>query len=224
MNTQLRRHDRLPQLTVRDTSKKLFFTKDKKLLRAYYEVRKNCYRSVADGPQDFSNQEDSYDKVADILVIVINGRVVGGARLVGSTPDVRLKLPVEQEKFMMKNVFPHLKLEKESYCEFGRIAILSQYRGAKLLEELCGKLIKKAIAKGYRYQFSMAPIIQTRCYRRVSKALELPYPYIIHKDIQVPRKPSEETGDLKMYLGSLKLPTSLKASAGFSEAIHKNAA
>jgi len=201
---------RVPALSRLNTSRKFLFTKDPTLLNKYYEIRANCYRAVEDGPSDFSYEADELDRLSDILVVIQNGYVIGGARLVASTPENPIKLPVEQDNFRMKNVFPEYNLQDKTICEFGRIAIAKEFRSFSILEGLCEHLIKKAIDKGYHYQFSMAPKAQTRCYRRVGHKLNLPYPYIVHENIDVPLKPLEETGKLKMYLGSLRLPNTIE--------------
>jgi len=184
------------------------FTQNRTELDHYFIVREICYRSVSGGPTNFDGSEDELDRISDVLVVKHQGKIVGGARLVASTPDHRTLLPTEQEDFQMKDVFPDLKLKERRYCEFGRIALLEEYRGIKILEKICGALILKAIRLNYEYQFSMAPAITSRVYRKVSKNLKLPYPYTIHTGIQVPEKPNEITGGLKMYLGSLRLPAS----------------
>lgn len=181
------------------------FTKEKRLIDTYCSIREACYRSVKCGPQDFSGQLEASDYLSEILVLLKGNRVIGGGRLLGSSPEARLMLPVEQTDFMMKDVFPELSLEDKPYCEFGRIAVIPEYRDFDTINELCERLILRAIDKGYIYQFSMAPLGTSRLYQRVSSNLELPYPYIIHKHIPVPEKPLSETGGLKMYLGSLQL-------------------
>lgn len=196
-------HSRVP---LRKTSPtQYFFTKDQKLLRAYYRIRQECYRSVKGGPENFDGGENKEDIVSDILVVVKDGHVVGGGRLIGSTPEMPCKLPLEEEGFMVKDVFPELFLDRVSYCELGRIAVTPEFRDIMTINRICGELIQKAIRKGYKYQFSMAPLSTSRLYQRVSSSLNLPYPYVIHKDIAVPEKQQDITGGLKMYLGSLKL-------------------
>ena len=218
MDSRTHLHRRVPALGKLRTPYKYTFTKDPHLLNAYYKIRAECYRSVENGPGDFSYEADKLDTISDILVVSLHGRIVGGARLAGSKESYRITLPVETGNFRMANVLPHLQLENKNICEFGRIAIAPEHRSFSVLESLCEKLIRRAIRQGYHYQFSMAPKAQARCYRRVGSKLKLPYPYIIHENIDVPCKPQEETGNLKMYLGSLQLPASLPQNASDREA------
>lgn len=189
----------------------LMFTKDIQLLREYYKVRQSCYRQVPGGPRAFSGAEDQYDRSSDILVAVNKGTVVGGARIVGSTPSRRIVLPMEDENLLLKNMFPDFRLDSKSYCEYGRLAVLQEYRSLDLLRHMCAALTARAIERGYAYLFSKAPYVQILCYQKISRLLQMPRPYIIHKHINLPDKGRQETGNLKMYLASIELPNRVES-------------
>lgn len=182
----------------------LCFSKDRSLLEEYFAVREQCYRLVKDGPLNFSGQEDIFDKTADILIVRNGKKVIGGARIASSNPSFRSLLPLESEGFMMREIFPHLKLQDLSYCEFGRLAVLPQYRSAAMIENIVLTLILRAIETRHKFMFAMNPLVQARCYRKICKKLSLLKPYNIHTEMEIPQKP-ELCGNLKMYLSSLEL-------------------
>lgn len=203
--------NRMPERGPAAQSTQLFFTKDNKLLSSYYKIREECYRAVENGPAAFEGREDHYDRLSDILVIVNNGHVIGGARIFGRAANSRISLPLEEDGFSMKRVFSRLDLNDMPYCEFGRMAILPEYRTLDLLQAMIDRLLKKSISRGYKYLFTMAPYVQSRCYRKIVGTLNFPYPYEIHKDIVMPRKSASECGVLKMYLSSLQFPDKINA-------------
>jgi hypothetical protein len=190
-----------------DYGERLCFSKDPKLLQEYFVVRERCYRLVKDGPKDFSGHEDAFDRNADILVVRAGDSVIGGARIVSNKLAEKSSIPLESEGFKMKNIFPDLDLNKHSYCEFGRLAVLPQYRSMALIEDIVLTLIMRAIETKHKYMFAMNPLVQARCYRKICKKLRLLRPYNIHTEIEIPQKP-EQCGTLKMYLSSLELARS----------------
>ncbi len=121
-----------------------------------------------------------------------------------------MKLPLEESFFQLKALFPEYELNKNSYCEFGRLAILNPHRSKDLLKNIVKALCKKSVERGYRYLFSMSPEQQARCYRMIIQAINFPHPYIIHNNIELPQKMQSECGILKMKLSSLRFPNTLE--------------
>ncbi len=173
-------------------------------------MRETCYRQVPDGPQDFDGSEDEYDCISDILVIKNKGKVVGGARIIGKSPYADYVLPLEEEGFTLENLFPDFSLQSTGHCEFGRLAVLPEYRDQSLLQSILYALSIQSVKRGYKYLFSMAPYTQARCYRMTFRALNFQNPYVIYNEIEIPQKSKAECGVLKMRLASLQFPKSLE--------------
>lgn len=196
-------------LTLSEFSKnsgefKMVFTHEPSLKNQYYEIREKCYRAVEGGPSNFSGAEDCYDPISDTLIILNKEKVIGGARIIGSFKEHHIKLPIEEENFYLREIFTEYHLKKNNYCEFSRLAILPEFRSLELLKLILKTLSQKSISRNYKYLFSMAPLVQVRCYRRAFKSLNFPYPYIIHNNIDIPNKSELEVGNLKMYLASMQ--------------------
>ena len=185
-----------------------FFSQNDIYLNTYFKVREHCYRHVDGGPKDFDGSRDAYDEQADVIIVKYEDKVIGGARIVGSTRENRVFLPMESQNFQLNDIFPSYNLSEKGYCEFSRLAILKEYRSMELLNYVCGALIRKTIERGYDYLFAFTPLIQARTYRTVAHNLNLPRSYNIHMRLNAPQKDEKEVGDLKMYLSSLLLPSS----------------
>lgn len=184
----------------------IFFTKDQYLLDQYYAVRERCYRKVKDGPKNFNGQQDNYDLIGDILVITYKDIVIGGVRIVSKTVNNKIKLPLEGDGFNIHTELTNLNLEKKSYCEYGRLAILHPFRCTFLLDKVVEDLVTYSIAKGYSYLFSKSPLYQARCYKQSLQRLDIHNPFLIYKDLKITPKEEDESGSLDMYITSLEFP------------------
>lgn len=176
------------------------FTDDPWMIQQYYKIREKCYREDLSLP-DFNGGEDFYDKPSYIAVVRKGDRVIGGARIIISAPEGRVPLSLEEKGFMMADLFPELKLEDKSYCEFSRLAILPEHRGMDSLQELLRSLSYKAINVGCGAIFAITSIPQARCYRRMFRLLGLDFE--TRSDIKVPFKPLY--GDMKIVLSVSRL-------------------
>jgi hypothetical protein len=182
-----------------------FFTTDREALNKYYEVREYCYRRVKNGPREFDGQADSFDSLSDTLVITHKNKTIGGARITSSSAECRTLLPAEQEDFNLIKNFPELDLHQKKYCEVSRLAVLPEYRSLDLLEKVMLILTLRAARQRNQYLFTVAPLLQSRCYRRVYVQLKSEAPYIIHADKELPQKDRAEYGSLKMLISSIQL-------------------
>jgi len=161
------------------------YTTDPKLLEQYYKVREQCYREDLH-LDDFSGEEDEYDRTGHIIVARKGDVVIGGARLVISTPKNRIKLPLEEEGFQVQELFPDMNLENVGYCEFTRFVVLPEYRKGEACTEISRMLVNQAVKEGCLYQFCISPLLQSRNYRAVGKNIGVLH--VIRKDIKVPYK------------------------------------
>ena len=184
----------------------IYFSKKKEDLKEYYQIREQCYRRVPDGPKDFDGSEDMFDRMSDIMIVRANNQIIGGARIYGRTNKNDPNLPLEEDGFLLKNLFPDKQLDRVSYCEFGRMAVLEQFRSKVLLKTIVVNLCQMSIARGYKYLFTMSPLQQARCYRMIINEIDFPHKYNIYRDIELPQKSEKIGGVLKMQLSSLKFP------------------
>jgi hypothetical protein len=162
------------------------FTTEQRFLEQYYKIREDCYREDL-GLDDFSGAEDEYDRIGHIAIVRHGDEVIAGARLVICKPHSGIKLPLEEEGFIIKELFPELGLEDVAYCEVTRLAILPAFREGSVHKELTELMIEKSIKEGCYYHFSVAPLLQARNSRILGKRLGVLH--IIRTDIEVPYKP-----------------------------------
>lgn len=130
-------------------------------LRQYCKIRKQIYESFYH--IELEENPDKQDESAEIFVVRIKGKCIGGARIVPHDPSLENKLGFETEKFELLKVFP--ELEGKSFCEFSRLAILPEYRNGKYSIRLYKVMRDYSLANGYQYAFAFAPIIPARQYR-----------------------------------------------------------
>lgn len=219
-DTRLFKHAEILKGHLHDNDFEFAFSHERHLLEQYYAIREHCYRNVENGPKEFDGGEDFYDRISDILIVKHKGKVIGGARIVGKLPGSEIHIPIEAEGICLDDIFPEMSLHKWGYCEFGRLAILENYRSMDLLKAIISSLSRRAQARHYRYLFSIAPLTQSRCYRRVFQKLGFAHPYVIHEDIHL-HKSEEECGNLKMYLASLKFPDHAQLRKAANDWVHE---
>ncbi len=145
------------------------FTTNPKFLRQYYRLRKIIYN--VDLGISIPDYKDHIDSISETLVVRKKQKCVGGCRLTICTPNSRNILPFENEDFRLYNLLPHLNLKKNSYAEFSRLVLLSEYRNSKIAEKMYAALNKKAKQHGIRYIFVITDKVHARRYMRSYRKL-----------------------------------------------------
>lgn len=176
------------------------FTEDAGFLHQYYNLREEMFISVW-GLTHFSGQKDQFDDTSEIMVARQGLQCIAGGRLTISTPNKPQPLPMERHGLILKDAFPELNLDKCSYGEFSRLAILPEFRGGEVFPEIARRFIKKAIASGVDYAFNMAPQPLARNYRQVVQLFGLTWD--IRRDIDVPDQ--EEFEGIRMVVSVMDL-------------------
>jgi hypothetical protein len=185
-----------PQPVKQDTPVVFEFSDNLVLRQNYFALRQECYREDL-GLKDFSGGWDAHDVAGNVLIARKGNEVVGGARIVVSSPASEQLLPLESKDFRMSEIFPELHLEKAAYCEFSRLAVeRSERTGGNLARDIIIELTREAKARGIRYLFAVSTPLQARCYRKVFKSLG--HDYVIDTSVEVPQK--EIYGHLKMVI------------------------
>lgn len=175
-------------------------TRDAGLLHQYYMLREEMFISVW-GLKRFSGRKDVFDDASDVMVARIGQHCIAGCRLNFSYPRVGLPLPMEKEDFSLASILPALHLEKETYVEVSRMAILPEFQNSLAMLELSRQLLKRAADKKARYAFTLAPVPLARNYRRAAHLFGLKWEILEH--IEIPDR--EEYEGIKMVLSMLDL-------------------
>lgn len=161
------------------------YGKNPALLKQYYNLREYCYRFDLK-IDSFPGKPDEYDETGITILVLHGNRVIGGSRLNISTPLKRAKLPLEENNFIMRDIFPELALDNKSYCEFSRFAIHPEYRNRTVCADLMRALISTAQELGCSYQFSVSTLVAARNYRMLCNTMNIRH--VIRRDIIVPVK------------------------------------
>ena len=133
------------------------FTADKGLLHQYYRLRDLAFgggRSLAEG----NSQQDIHDKISEILVARRGRLVIGACRLTVREGDEAFLLPMEEENFKLRNLFPDLPLNRERHGVISKFAILEEHNERDIIYGLCKISGDKVIAvvRWIHYLFSPA--------------------------------------------------------------------
>ncbi|MCE2926347.1 MAG: GNAT family N-acetyltransferase [Rickettsiales bacterium] len=174
-------------------------TRDPGLLHQYFRLREQMFISVW-GLKHFSGGHDAYDDSSDIMVARVGNHVIGGCRLTFAN-NRGLLLPMEQNDFILEDMFSELSLHKVKYAEISRMAILPEYQNSIVLLELSRQLMKCAANQKARYAFTMSPVPLARNYRKAASLFGINWK--IRNDIHVDDR--EEFEGIKMVLSMVDL-------------------
>ena len=145
------------------------FTNDLALLHQYYRLRDQtfgCDVSVTDG----SGGADVYDKISEILVARRGKLLIGACRVTFREGDESFLLPMEEEDFKLRNVFPNLPLNKERHAIFSKFAILEEHRQMEIMLGLSKILYEKVVATDTRYVFVRTTSVLARNWRMIANS------------------------------------------------------
>jgi N-acyl-L-homoserine lactone synthetase len=168
------------------------------LLREYFDIRKRVYTETFN-IADFSTHDDKYDdpQYTDFLIVQAGEKVVGGSRLTYHYKDTDMRLPMEDDNFILEDIFPSMSLRDKTYTEITRIAVLPDYRiGREVGKKMIELQLVQSVQKGAEYMFAVTPLVQVRNKRIHFQ--QLGYKMKTCNDVVVPDKPAYD--GKKMYL------------------------
>ena len=150
-------------------------TQDNHLLEQYYRLRESCFRQELGIPR-FDGSEEGFDREGTILLAVgRGGRVLAGARIYGNHPGQGRRLPIESQRFRLRNYFPGLDLGWRPYCHWGRLVIDPEVRSQSFSKDFLGRLLDCSATLGYHFAFIVTDQKRSRYYRLLHKLLGYDY-------------------------------------------------
>lgn len=178
-------------------------TREKQLLEQYYRLREACFRAEL-GIPDFDGGEDQYDSDGTVLLAVgRGGHVLAGARIYGNHPGQGRCLPIENQRFRLRNFFPALELNRQPYCQWGRLVIHPLARGRAFARQFLARLLDLTAALDYRRAFIISDTQRSRYYRQLHLALG----YDFHISPVAPQVQEPGTDGLEQVLSYALLPS-----------------
>lgn len=131
-------------------------SRDNHLLHQYYTLREHCFRREL-GLPGFDGSEEEQDRQGQILLILLGGECLGGARISG-----RVALPSQAGL---------LDLETDTCCMWERFVVDPRVRTMHLIREFCRHLIEASVELGFQYAMVLSSLRNARFYRRCHAAL-----------------------------------------------------
>lgn len=170
------------------------------MLARYYQIREECFRKDL-GLESFNGMEDDHDRNGHILVIKSADQCIGGVRISGI--DVKASvLPMEKDRFRLAELLPELSLGTASYCQWGRLALMPEFRGIATAKNICRVLLESCKKLGYRYAFNVAGLNRARLYKNLHTSLG--YDYYICDHLCLPAE--EGFSNLEYLLSVSSIP------------------
>ncbi len=144
---RFRRNARKPEPVVFE------FTSDKGMLHQYYRLRDQIFgRNVNLGAN--TGKEDAHDCISEILIARRGRLVIGACRLTVREGDEKFLLPMEEEHFQLRKLFPQLPLNEVRHAVISKFAILEEHRQHAILYGLCQIMFEKVVNEDIPYLFA----------------------------------------------------------------------
>lgn len=156
---------------------------NQKDIEQYYGLRERAFKQRLNC-SNYSGKEDEYDRNGVIILAKCGEEVVGGTRIVISAEEKRMSLPFEDANFNLKLALPELDLENYKYGEITKFAVKPELMKGNVSSEITRVALLEMVNRDCDYQFSVAPMLQARNSRLITKKLNLIHS--IQKDIKVP--------------------------------------
>ena len=140
------------------------------LINQYYLLLEQVYQKCFLESFQVSPKEHLYNNLHGNIVIAINesGKVVGGARLITSTPDFPCDLPLESNVLKLNKLFPHLNLSICAYSEWGRFVIDRDTPNKRLVSENIARFcVQLSVNKGSKYLFGLPTLSMKKRYEKL---------------------------------------------------------
>lgn len=162
----------------------LEFTRDPALLHQYYVLRQEMHnRSFS--AQDIDALTDEHDTSSHLLVVRKGKQVIGGVRLVISSPRKPQTLPMEEKGCQLDLHFPDIKIKEKSYCEASRIIIIPEFARFEIGKAMLAHIYRKAQVCSVHYVYTMASASEERTYMRYSRLLGYTCNKVLTNDVPI---------------------------------------
>ena len=144
----------------------IFVTKDKDLIKQYYELRNRIFREEW-GLTHEKWSKTEHDDGAGIVVYTVDGKVRGGLKIFISKDGELLPEEYEGTEYVYSNLLKRLDLEcGKRYAEFADLVIDKEFQGAGILQEIGKVCVIDVKSNGCEYIFCVAPLRYCRSYTR----------------------------------------------------------
>ncbi|MBL0319319.1 MAG: GNAT family N-acetyltransferase [Alphaproteobacteria bacterium] len=159
-------------------------TDNQDFINQYFVLREQCYKQDL-GLKNFSGGCDAFDNKGTIAIARLGHIVIGGSRLVVSLINNPCILPLEEDGFMVKDLFPELELNRHGYFEIGRTVVAPNYRHTDINFNINKLLVMNALERGCYFQFTISTLPVFRINRIIGTRLGMEHMLIKHVSVPI---------------------------------------
>ncbi len=154
-----------------DSELKVFFTEDKQLIEDYCALRHQAYNED-NGWKAFDGSKNRLDEWGRICVVIKDGEVIGGARLMLSNECQYLSSEVPGTQYEYKKYIRKYDLREDMIIsEVSALAVVKKYRNRSISTKLLDLLIRESQKCGAHYIFGTAVAVTCREYRLIFNSI-----------------------------------------------------
>jgi len=175
------------------------------MIEQYYGLLESVFQLRFDKNFQISLRErvvnDMYGQI--IVALDSDNKVVGGARIILSTPKDRCQLPLESPAVVLNCLLPELELNKKIYAEWGRfVRDPSLTQGSRIAENISRIAVTVASELGCEYLFAMPNVFMRNRYEKIFIEMGLEFKQAI-SPAKMPRHITFPT--IPVYVAAIKL-------------------
>ena len=166
----------------------------------------------------FVGEEDVHDKISHILIARRGKLCIGGCRLTTREADEDFLLPMENQDFKLRDVFPNLPLKKIRHGEISRFAILDDDEDKlEIMLALSQLIIEKCIGSDLGFAFLKSNLPMARNWRKIGQTHCGLKKMRICTEIKVPENPIHP--EITWYLTEIPLPVSENVTTPYEDVL-----
>jgi hypothetical protein len=128
------------------------------LIRQYYALLEKIYQERFSKAFQVTAKEHWFNnQYGKIIVALDEGHtVIGGARVIISSPAHRCLLPLESDLLKLDHRFPHMNLNQCVYSEWGRLIVSSETEEKSIVSENISKIcLRISLSYDCHFQFGL---------------------------------------------------------------------
>ena len=153
------------------TQVEVLITKDKGLLKQYYDLRHKVYREE-NQLENYNGAESKNDRDGFLFIAIEDHVVLGGARLMCSDKSEYMSNEHPGTKYVYETIMEKYdKRDHLTYCEISSVVVKNDKRNGEITKEIFKKVASYIKEAGYNYVFWVAFVAACRGYRRNCKEL-----------------------------------------------------
>jgi hypothetical protein len=171
----------------------------------YYELLEKIYQEKFSKTFQVTAQEHWFNNRFGKIIVAIDdsNRVIGGARVIISSPANRCLLPLESKSLLLNDLFPEMNLNQCVYSEWGRYIVDPRIDNKSIVSENIARLcVRKSLEYGSQYLFGLPIVILKNRYETIFSNMHLTFKELIPFEL-TPKHPSFPSVDLYLAVTEL---------------------